>query len=505
MAKYSFYRRTLLTIGAVLISTGIGIGTLGNLSHKSYLASLVVAVVLAVALALIRKHCSGVFNCLEHFNPVVVCAVISVGSLLLNGAWVFHFHPVQAPDYQTFYEAAVNLSEGVTLKNRDYIAMFPHILGYVVFLSISLRLFGQSLMTAAVGNVLLTTASGILIYALSLRWTGRRTAAAFACLLWAICPSKLLYNTMALSEPYYTFLLLLFLLLTSLVFDRSHPYTLCNETERSEDAQQQNNCTGQTVLRAICLGLICGIVLALVNSARPIGIIPIIAVFIWRFILRGRNRHKVMRRASMTYLLVLLLAYVFAGHVWDSYAARQLGQKPPSIPGYSIYVGFNPDTQGSYSDEDMELLQSRYFGEYDRNAEATQQSMLESAKSRIQETKSSIPSLMVHKLGTLLGHDEGGAFYSSESLSGRAYALWCISSNIWYYFVCILAVAGCLKLWKDKRSDSLWLVPLCLAGVILAQLLVEVAARYHYCLIPMLLLMAALSFPMKKPGSSAAR
>ena len=35
------------------------------------------------------------------------------------------------------------------------------------------------------------------------------------------------------------------------------------------------------------------------------------------------------------------------------------------------------------------------------------------------------------------------------------------------------------------------IVPLCLIGIVLAQLMVEVAARYHYCLIPMLLLMAA--------------
>ena len=71
--------------------------------------------------------------------------------------------------------------------------------------------------------------------------------------------------------------------------------------------------------------------------------------------------------------------------MWKTYASARLEQTPPSVPGYSIYVGFNPETQGSYADEDMELLQSRYFGEYNRNAEAAQQSMLESAKQRIRE------------------------------------------------------------------------------------------------------------------------
>jgi hypothetical protein len=45
------------------------------------------------------------------------------------------------------------------------------------------------------------------------------------------------------------------------------------------------------------------------------------------------------------------------------------------------------------------------------------------------------------------------------------------------------------------RKDSLMLVPLCIIGIILAQLLVEVAARYHYCLIPMLILLAASFTP----------
>ena len=155
-------------------------------------------------------------------------------------------------------------------------------------------------------------------------------------------------------------------------------------------------------------------------------------------------------------------------------------------------MGFNAETQGSYADDDMTLFQSRYFGEYNRSAEATQRSMLESAKERVRETEN-IPLLMFHKLGTLLGHDEGGAFYSLESLSGRAYSLWCIVSNVWYYLVCILAGWGCISAWRQNRGDGFWLVLLCVIGVILAQLLVEVAARYHYCLIPMLLLLVPMS------------
>lgn len=491
MAIRTLFKRIILLTAAVLLCIGLGVGTLGNLSHKSYLAALIIAILMAVSLTWIIKNHPGVLTVFDRFSPPTVCAAVTVLCLLLNGLWVFCFQPVQAPDYRTFYEAALNLSEGNQLVNQDYISMFPHILGYAAFLSIFLLAFGQNILTAAILNVLLTGASGVLIYVLTLCWTGKRSAAAIIGFLWAVCPSKLLYNTMALSEPYYTFHLLLFLLLSSLAVDCS---------QRSDSRERGKKATS-SVLRAVVLGLLGGLILALINSARPIGLIPIIALLIWLLLLR-KNSDRIKRMGSATYLVALLVTYILAGQAWNTYAATKLGQAPPSVPGYSIYVGFNPETRGSYADGDMELLQGRYFGEYDRNADAAQRSMLESAKDRIRETKSSIPTLMIHKLGTLLGHDEGGAFYSSESLSARAYVLWCVASNIWYYFVCILALAGGVRLWGKKwRDDSLWLVPLCLVGVILAQLLVEVAARYHYCLIPLLLLMAGLTIePSKKPG-----
>ena len=183
-----------------------------------------------------------------------------------------------------------------------------------------------------------------------------------------------------------------------------------------------------------------------------------------------------------------------------AYATEQLEQTPPSVPGYNIYVGFNLETNGSYSDTDMELLQSRYFGEYERNAEAAQQSMLQDAKLRISEARPVMPRLMLTKLKTLLGHDEGGVFYAMESLSNRQYKVCCVLSNIWYYLVVMFAFFGCLEIWRRGEKRSVLVCILFAIGLILAQLLVEVAARYHYVLIPILLLTAGFAFQRIRDG-----
>ena len=103
---------------------------------------------------------------------------------------------------------------------------------------------------------------------------------------------------------------------------------------------------------------------------------------------------------------------------------------------------------------------------------------------------------MLTKLGTELGHDEAGAFYAKESLTPRVYSLLCIFCNVWYYCLCLLAIPACVHYSRRVESGAILLLPLFAVGLILAQLLVEVAARYHYALIPILTLLAALSLSL---------
>ena len=209
-------RRIVLILSSFFPALAILLSTLGNWEHKSYLVSFLAAVLMLAFLALFLRKGLPFTEWLERQNPIAVCLLMSVFCLLLNGIWVFAFHPVQAPDYETFFQAASDLANSRPLSGKDYIAMFPHILGYAAFLSVFLRIFGDSLMTAALVNVVLTTLSGAVLYLLSMKHSGRMTAFLLF-LFWTICPSKLLYNTMSLSEPFYTCLLLVFFLLVSIV------------------------------------------------------------------------------------------------------------------------------------------------------------------------------------------------------------------------------------------------------------------------------------------------
>ena len=465
----------VLAFFAVLLVLPVTLGTFGNLSHKSYPLALFAAMFLFFILCIAWKNTEGLQIKINNSNYCRVCAVLSVLCLLVNGIFAFIFRPVQAADYRTFFQVAKDLSLGVHPGMKDYVAMFPHILGYASFLSLFLKLFGQSLAVAVALNVVLTTVSGIILFYLVLQRTDL-IAATLTFLLWILCPSKLFYNTMSLSEPYYTCLLLLFFLAIQ------HTEVFLPKGGNGR------------FIKIIAAAFVCGAILTLIQAARPIAVIPVIALILWIVLLMDREILRNHWKEWLLMIIVLVLSYWGGKGLWCSYATDQLEQVPPSVPGYNIYVGFNLETNGSYSDTDMDLLQSRYFGEYERNAEAAQQSMLQDAKLRISEAKPVMLRLMLLKLRTLLGHDEGGVFYAMESLSNGQYRICCILSNIWYYLILLFSVCGSAEIWKRKESGSVLVCILFVIGLILAQLLVEVAARYHYALIPILLIVAGYAF-----------
>lgn len=440
-------------------------------AHMSYPVAFIAAAFIFALWTGLQKRIK--FSFAKRLGALKTGIILSTAFLVINLAYVFCVRIEPAGDYATFWKTAVLLSNSEPLDNAAYVAMFPHILGYSAFLSLFLRLFGEVSLAAPVLNVALGCISGIIIYYLCCKRINVR-AAAFAYSLWILCPSGIMYNAMVLSEPYYTCLLMCFVLLVFLLEEKA----------------------GRGKIRVYGLmALPAALLLQGINSARPIAAIPIIAFFIWLIFLRGEKlRDKSMWKNWLVFALLLIVFYGFAGTLWKNYAEEKLGENLPDSPGYSIYVGFNTETGGSYSDSDMQRLQDYRFNVCE-NAEQAQEKMTEEAKERIKNIEpKALPGLFAAKLRTLLGDDQGGAFYTFEDSDSPLYPLCTIVSNIFYYFLLMLVFAGTVKMWKTSERSFLITAPLYVIGLTLAHMLVEVAARYHYSIIPMIIITAAFSF-----------
>ncbi len=469
--------RLMLALFALLLAAALFLGTVANYQHKSYLAALAAALVLTLLLWLADRR-KLLLPRLERIGAGRLALLLAALSLMLNLLWACT-HPLQpGGDYATFWGAACALAKGEALPNPSYVSLFPHIMGYAGFLSLFLRLLGCRLAVAVGLNIALSLLSGLLIFSLCLRWRGLR-AAFFGGLLWALCPSGILFNTMVLSEPLYTCLLLAFLRLAS-GFDR-----------RTREGRPPR------LWLWILGGALAGLLLWGVNIARPIAAVLLIALAIWILLLRGKDLKD--RRSWLCWGLffALLLAVCLPlGKLWNGYLTRRIGEEPPPLPGYNIYVGFNPETGGSYSEEDMALLLE--YRARTGSAVRAQECMLQEARERIGSDELSFPRLFAQKLKTFLGHDEAGAYYTQEQLPELRFSLWSLLSNVFYYAAALLALLAVWRLLLRREHSLLLLVPLYFIGLTLAQMLVEVAARYHYSLIPMLIILAGCFFGKKE-------
>ncbi len=137
---------------------------------------------------------------------------------------------------------------------------------------------------------------------------------------------------------------------------------------------------------------------------------------------------------------------------------------------------------------DAELL-FEYNNRPGWTAEDSQQKMLEEAKNRILNDNIDFIKLFSDKFFVFLSEDSAAVSYAEPALDNVV--RYTVASNIFYYFLIVTSILGVLIMIKNKTKSILFMICLYTIGLTMAQLLVEVASRYHYSTtIPMIILSA---------------
>ena len=405
----------------------------------------------------------------ERVTFILLLAVCFIVRL----AWVLRFQLVPEVDYYTFYYAAESLAQQYDISALGdylprYLALFPHIFGYASFLSLIFKVFGASQLAAAVTNVVLSTISAGLIYYIARKLAGR--IAAFAALfIWCFYPSQIMYNMLVLSEPYYTTLFIASVALLVYIRER---LTVC------------------PAWRTALIGAVTGAVLSLANSARPIAAIMIIASAIVLFIIQPAVKGVYLGKKAL--LLVFMCAVYFAGNALNSYVFEsRVGEAPATMPGYNMLVGFNASTSGQWSAEDSAEL-DKYNADPNLSAVDVQGKMMDEAIERITSGEINFPLLFMKKVLVLWSSDSAAVTtYGQDEIPHPA--AWTGVANAYYFLTWLLAALWAAVLLRRKDWGMGWMLPLYVVGLTMAQMLVEVAPRYHYSGVFCLALMAAFA------------
>ncbi len=461
----------------IMLSIFIGIFILAAfVSNYNNASMLVYGAFFAFAITKLTKKHSNAFDCVSDTKLLIILSFLCFAVKLL---WILFMPMEPKVDYATFYETAQKLSGSWMYPDR-YIALFPHLMGYSSFLSIFFTLFGDSVFLAALLNVILTVISGILIYK-TVRSMISATAAVCAYFFWIMCPSQTIYNSLVLSDPLYTALILAFVYLITVITKKE---------------------TSINTLSMVLYGVLAGILLRGVNVNRPIAAILIIALFIWLFVLRaGELFRKASLKKRLPFFAVLLAVYILTGSLWNIYFVSRIGEAPASTPGYNIHVGFNENSGGAWNYEDSALLFS-YSDQENATADWAQKQMFEEAKNRIFSGDINFAKLFRTKFSIFLGTDYACVDYCADIIEDKDFMR--MVCNSFYYCLLLLSIAGAYKMFNTSHRSAAFILPLYVIGITCAQMLVEVASRYHYSVIPfMIMIMQFFLFEKRAEGISS--
>lgn len=437
------------------------------------------------------------FRFRSRIPGIVVEGVIIAAAIIAAGAvrmWIIRYLPVQPQsDFQTYYSVADMLAKGSLKRDGagycDYISQFPHVIGYPYILSLIFKLFGTSVATGLYFNLAVSLISIFFVNRIARLICGR-VAGILAMVLAAFWPSQVLFVNQMASEPAFMCLSLLCIWITAYLFKAS---------SAAKDVS------------IFILNILLGILLAVAGGVRPVSVVLLIAIVICTITYKagtveGSNEKAGLIKSCLSRgwirVIFLLAGFLICSQMISGATARAIDRKLPGSAvsfGYNLMVGLNVESKGSWNEQDAKFLNDKFIET--GSAEEAHKASLELAVKRIKEDPEGIVNLMFQKYTLLWANDDYGAYWNllfleqqNNLTSGRKEFI--NSVTIWnniYYIICVyMSLIAGIFLWFRKKAGTGHILVLYFVGIAFLHMVVESQSRYHYSILPVFAILAAV-------------
>lgn len=429
---------------------------------------------------------------------LVVCAVL-VGIGIYLRLWVIWNIPLEPDsDFETYYRMAGELLNDTMMSaeaevDRNYIALYPHTIGFPMLVLLPVfAIFGQSVTNALYANLVCSVVAILLAGHVAQRLFGRIGAVVTVALM-SLWPSHIFYSSMVATEPSFTMMLMLALEIMVSVLDRRQSSLYVTNPGRS-------------------LGLLValGVVLALAGAIRPLAAILLAAYCVVQLTVKGDPTQECRLEGAryaisqpVICIVLVIVSYAVTGMIISRTIADTIGQTPASglsASGYNLMVGLNTQSGGLWNETDSTFFADAF--EETGSANAAHQACMQVALTRIQSEPENVLNLMVSKFCDLWGTDDFGIDWN---------LLWAEQQNlltpelknfleemrpigrVMYMALLLFTALGCMEAWRQRYAPDamIFLCMLFFLGTALSHMLLETQVRYHYNMIPFLILLAA--------------
>ncbi len=400
-----------------------------------------------------------------RFLPAAFAVTVFVGAFLAKGVFAALVDTQPVSDFNTFYSCAVDLLNGNKSFGQGlYFRTWAYQTGPIIYYSFIMKLFGTGLLPLKLINCFFMAGSNMFVYLIARKVSNDYTAR-FVALLYLIYP-----------EPYFLAAVLTNQHFASCMF-LAAIYVLLVER-----------------MNIIARGAVAGVLIALGNAVRPLGIIIAAAVFIWGLIEAIR-----FRKLAKVAVAALVLAVYLLGSFGISASVKYSGINPEGLannfPLWKFVVGLNQQSKGQFNYEDQnKLLYIEDFGKRNEDAKKVIKERIEVGPHELLQLMGEKVNIMWAEFDTLrweFYQSTDGSLKPSKDFEKIEPVVLGLE-KIFYMAVFILLLAGlCMSVANGKIRTEIVLLSILLLCFFGAHLLIEIQVRYRYFALLIIFILAA--------------
>ncbi|KGP91479.1 membrane protein [Pontibacillus chungwhensis BH030062] len=442
----------ILLVGVLFFSFGF-VSNLTMIEDVYSLRDLLLLVVVGIVVLLI-----GVSILRLPIPNLAFVSILLVSAFIIRLVWVLNVDTALLSDFAKLYNAAVSASNGNFAFSDDaYFSRWVYQIGFVMYESLIISIFGEGTMVLKLINVVLGTATVGLVYLIG-KSVFNETAGRIAGAVYAIYLPSIVMTSVLTNQYLATFLIFAGL------------YLLVERFEISKWSW---------------IGI--GVLLALGHIIRPIGPFVLLAVGIYVFVvylLKGDHKLKAFGKLAgimgVFFIIQLSVSQAFMASGVTDYP---LGNRDPL---WKFVLGLNHETDGTYSGSDVEILAPL-------DGEEREQKQRELIEERLSDP-GEVLVLMKDKFQIMWGEEHDSSFFwgltgiEAPNLKTLLYQI----NNVMFTLFFVFGVVASVKLLLSKRSEipmkSLLFV-LLVIGYAMIHLIIEVQTRYRFFAMPALIML----------------
>ena len=273
---------------------------------------------------------TGVFIINSQLSTKIKVVLLLTLSFLIRIWWILNIDSVPVSDYETMYLSAKELLNGdySAFRGFKYLARFPHLVCSTLYMALMILIFPIShLFAIKIANVILSIISLILLYKLSDYFLKHEKVKLAVILLGGIYPAFISYSSTYCTEniaiPLFLGVMLLFM-------------RACKSND-------------------IGKWLLCGIVLAISDLFRAVGIVFLIAfvIYIFVFTQESKFRNSLILIASMLFTTFSVSLFLISTGIIE----KPLWQGAEPSFATLMLKGSNATSYGKWNLEDAQFVE----------------------------------------------------------------------------------------------------------------------------------------------------